>query len=132
MAGEQLSVHVRETGQILVERPLPPADWRVQDLEELHEPRAEVRAVWSRPFLDELEEDVARLEDPGVVGEQAEDGPYQEQLEVVTPVAGRLQCIVQSRDQLGRVDVDRILVAERPALHADDGTRTSRRAAAGR
>ena len=38
----------------------------------------------------------------------------------MTVVAGRLEGIVQARDQLGRLDVDRGLVAERPALHADD------------
>ena len=38
----------------------------------------------------------------------------------MTVVAGRLQRIVQPRDQLGRLDVDRVLIAERSALHADD------------
>ena len=63
---------------------------------------------------------VARLEDPSVVGEEAEHGPDQEQFQVMAVVAGGLERIVQARDQLRRLDVDRILVAERPALHTDD------------
>ena len=35
-------------------------------------------------------------------------------------VAGRLERIVQARDQLGRLDVDWVLIAERAALHTDD------------
>ena len=111
---------MREAGHVLVKRPRTPIRRRVQHLEQPRHPRAEIRAIGGCAVLDELEEDVARLEDAGVVGEQAEHGPYQEQLQVVTIVAGRLQRIVQTRDQLRRLDVDRILIAERAALNADD------------
>ena len=117
---EQFAVHVREPRQVLVQLRLPPVGRRVEYLEQAHEPRAEVGAIGGRALLDEVQEDVARLEDARVVGEQAEDGPHQEQLQVVTVVAGRLQCVVQTGDQLGRLNVDRVLIAERPALHADD------------
>ena len=106
--------------QVLVQLRLPPVGRRVEHLEQAHQPRAEVGAIGGRALLDEVQEDVAWLEDARVVGEQAEHGPHQEQLQVVTLVAGRLQRVVQPRDQLGRLDVDRVLIAERPALHADD------------
>ena len=38
----------------------------------------------------------------------------------MTVVAGCFQRVVQTGDQLGRLDVDRVLVAERAALLADD------------
>ena len=38
----------------------------------------------------------------------------------MTVGAGHHQRVVQPRDQLGRLDVDRVLITERPALHADD------------
>ena len=117
---EQVAVHVREPRKVLVELRLPPVGRRVEHLEQAHQPRAEVGAIGGRALFDEVQEDVARLEDARVVGEQAEHDPHQEQLQVVTVVAGRLQRVVLPRDQLGRLDVDRVLIAERPALHADD------------
>ena len=70
--------------------------------------------------LDEVEENVARLENAGVVREQAEDDAHQEPLEVAAPVAAFRQHVVQPPDQLGRLDIGRVLVAERAALHAHD------------
>ena len=67
-------------------------------LEESHEPETEICAISGRACLDELEEDVARLKDPGVVGEEAEHGPDQEQLQVMAVVAGGLERVVQARD----------------------------------
>ena len=118
--GEQLAVHVRKARQILIERHLTALNRRVQHLEEPCQPRTEVGSVVRCALLNELEKDVARLEDPGVVGKQAEHDSDQEQLQVVAFVAGCLERIVQARDQLGRLDVDWILIAERPALHTDD------------
>ena len=111
---------MREAGQVLVKRPRTPIRRRVQHLEQPRHPGAEIRAIGGRTFLDKLQEDVARLEDSGVVGEQAEDGPHEEALQVVTVVAGRLEGVVQAGDQFGRLDVDRVLIAKRAALHADD------------
>ena len=81
--GEQIGVDVRETGQILIKRPRTPTRRRVQHLEQPSHPGTEIRDIGGRAFLDELKEDVARLEDSGVVGEQAEDDPHEEVLQVV-------------------------------------------------
>ena len=70
--------------------------------------------------FDEVEENVARLEDAGVVGEQAEHDPDQEALKMVTAVARGVERIVQPPDQLGGLDVRRILIAEGAALHAEN------------
>ena len=118
--GKQIAVDVREAGQVLVKHPRTVVRRRVQHLKQLRHPGAEVGAIGSRAFLDEVQEDIARLEDARVVGEQAEHGPYQEQLQVVAAVAGCLEHITKARDQLGGLNVDRILIAERAALHADD------------
>ena len=67
-----------------------------------------------------MQEDVARLENAGIVGEQAEHGSHQEHFQIAAVVAGLFERVVQARDQLGRFDVDRVLVAERAALHADN------------
>ena len=64
---------MRKARQILIERLLTPVRRRVENLEEPHEPETEICAISGRAFLDELEEDVARLEDPGVVGEQRQN-----------------------------------------------------------
>ena len=111
---------MREAGQVLVKRLRTPVRRRVQCLEQPRHPRTEIRTIGGRALLNELEEDVARLEDPRVVSKQAEHGSHQEQLQVVTVVAGRLQRVMQTGDQFGCLDVDRVLIAERPALHADD------------
>ena len=95
---EQFAVHVRKALQILIERLLTPVRRRVENLEEPHEPETEVCAISGRAFLNKLEEDVARLEDPSVVGEEAEHGPDQEQLQVMAVVAGGLERIVQARE----------------------------------
>ena len=70
--------------------------------------------------LDEVEEDVARLEDAGVVREQAEHDPHQKSFQIVAPVARRVERIVQPSDQFGRRDIGGVLVAECPALHAEN------------
>ena len=111
---------MRKVRQILIERHLTALNRRVQHLEEPRQPWTEIGSVVRRALFDELEKDVARLEDPGVVGKQAEHDSNQKQLQVVAVVAGRLERIVQARDQLGRLDVDWILIAERAALHTDD------------
>ncbi|MGQ4809602.1 hypothetical protein NKDENANG_03025 [Candidatus Entotheonellaceae bacterium PAL068K] len=86
----------------------------------MRQPRPEVSAVLAGARLDEVEEDVARLEDAGVVGEQAEHGPHQKTLQIVAPVARRAQSVIQSSNPFGGLDVGRVLVAEGAALHAQD------------
>ena len=86
----------------------------------MRQPRPEIGAVLSRARLDEVEEDVARLEYARVVREQAENDSHQEALQVVAPVARRVESVMQPADQFGGLDVGRVLVAEGPALHAQD------------
>ena len=45
--------------------------------------RSQVGTVLSRARLDKVEEDVTRLENTGVVGEQAEDEAYEEPFKIV-------------------------------------------------
>ena len=60
-----------EAGQILTKRPRTPTRRRVQHLEQPSHPGTEIRAIGGRAFLDELKEDVARLE----AGENATSVP---------------------------------------------------------
>ena len=60
-----------EAGQILTKRPRTPTRRRVQHLEQPSPPGTEIRAIGGRAFLDELKEDVARLE----AGENATSVP---------------------------------------------------------
>ena len=83
-------------------------------------PRPEIGPVLAGPRLDEVEEDVARLEHPGVVGEHAEHDAHEEAFQVMPPVACLRERVMQPPDQLRSFDVRRILIAESPALHADD------------
>jgi len=98
----------------------PHAFQRVEHFEQLREPRAEVGTVLARARLHEVEEDVARLEYPGVVGEHAEHDPHEEAFQIVAPVSGIGKCVVQPPDQFGSLNVCRILIAERAALHPED------------
>ena len=120
MSPEQVAVDVGEPSQVFVERRGALAFRRVEHLEQLREPRPEIGPVLARARLDEVEEDVARLEHPGVVGEHAEHDAHEETFQIVPPVSGVGERIVQPSDQLGGFDVRRVLVAEGPALHAED------------
>ena len=111
---------MRKARQIFIERHRTTFRRCVQHLKQPRHPGAEIGPVGSRALLDELQEDVARFEDSSVVGEEAEHDPDQEQLQVMAVIAGSLERIVQARDQLRRLDVDRILIAERAPLHTDD------------
>ena len=117
---EQVAVDIGETRQVFVERRRALVLWRIEHLEQLREPRPEIGPVLAGARVDEVEEDVARLEHPGVVGEHAEDDAHKEAFQIVPLVPGIGESIVQPPDQLGGLDVRRVLVAERPALHAED------------
>ena len=78
------------------------------------------RRIFAGASLQQVEEDIAWFEDTGIVREQAEHNPHQEPLQVVTPVARFVKRVMQPPDQFGRLDVRRVLVAERPALHPED------------
>ena len=87
---------------------------------QLREQCAEIGAIGPCAGLEEVEEDVAGLEDPGVVGEQAEHEPHEEAFQVVAPVARCVQRVMELADDLGCHDVRRVLIAEGAALNADD------------
>ena len=120
MSPEEIAVDVREPGQVLVESYRALVLRRVEHFEQLREPRPEIGPVLTGPRLDEIQEDVARLKDAGVVGEHAEHDTHEEAFQIVAPVSGIGERVVQPPDQLGGLDVRRVLVAERPALHPED------------
>ena len=84
---EQSAVDVGKPRQILVERLLALLFRGVQHLEQFGQPCSGVRSVLGGAVLKQVQEDVPRLEDARVVGEQAEHDPNQEPLQVVASVA---------------------------------------------
>ena len=92
----------------------------VQHLEDAGEQRPEVGPVLAGSLFQEVEQDVPRLEDPGVVREEAEHDPDQEAFEVVPGIAGVPERVVELPDQLRRLDVRGVLIAERPARDPED------------
>ena len=84
--------------------------------------RSEVDAVPASARLQEVKQDVARLEDARVVGEQAEYDSHKKSFQVVALVARVVERVVEPPDQLGGLDVRRVLIAELPALDAEDET----------
>ena len=117
---EEFAVDIGKPRQVLIEGCGALVLRRVEHLEQLREPRPEIRPVLAGARLDEVEEDIARLEYPGIVGEHAEHHPHEGTFQIVAPVSSIGERIVQTPDQLGRFDVSRVLVAERPALHPED------------
>ena len=117
---EQIAVDVGKAGQVLIELGLPPVHGRIQHLEQPHEPEAQVGAVFAGPGLQQVQEDVARLEDAGVIGEQAEHHPHQEHLQVMADVTGLPERVMQPPHRRRGFDVDRVLIAEGSTLHAQD------------
>ena len=95
---------------------------RVEYLEQLRQPAAEVRSIFLRAVLQKVEENVARLKDAGIIGEQTENDTDEELLEIMARIAGSGQRVVKLTDALGCFDVDRILVAEGALLDAEDET----------
>ena len=88
----------------------------------MREPRSEIGPILAGTRLDEVEEDVARLEDAGVVGKHAEHDPHEKAFQIVVPMAGFRERLVQPPDQLSGLDIRRVLIAEGSALHAEDET----------
>ena len=97
---EQVSVDVGKPRQILVEGCGALVLRHVEHLEQLREPRPEIGPVLAGAGLDEIEEDVARLEHPSVVREHAEHHPHEEPFQIVPPVPRVRESIVQPPDQL--------------------------------
>ena len=93
---------------------------RIEDLEELGEPSAEVRTVFPRAVLQQIEEDVPGFEDAGIVGEEAEHDADEELLQIVPLVAGGFKRVVELAHPFGGLDVDGVLILERALLYAED------------
>ncbi|MCY4269798.1 MAG: hypothetical protein OXE80_06475 [Gammaproteobacteria bacterium] len=117
---EKLAIHIREGGKVFIEGGLPVFDWRVEHLEQLRKRRAKIGTVLAGARFDKVEEDVPGLENASVVGEQAEREPDEKALEIVALVAHGFESVVELANQLGRLDVRRVLITEGPALHAED------------
>ena len=120
--GEEVPVDVRKAGEVLVESSDPLPLGGVEHLEELSEQWSEVRAVLPGPRVQEVEQDVPGLEDPRVVGEQAEDDPHQEAFEVMSRISGVPERVVELPDQLGGLDVRRVLIPKGAARNPEDET----------
>ncbi|TRW14020.1 hypothetical protein FMM06_09780 [Glacieibacterium frigidum] len=122
-AREQRAVDVRELAQLVAQQLAAPLGRRVEDVEDLVKPFAQVAAVGRGVGEDILQEDVAGFEDAGVVGEHAEQQADEQAFEVVTVIARRGQRIVEAAHQFGRGDVDRGLAAEilPPPQHEGEG-----------
>ena len=119
---EKVPIYVGEAVEILVEIPGAFVFRRIEDLEELGEPPAEVRTVFSRAVLQQIEEDVPGLEDAGIVREEAEDDADQELLQIVSLVAGGFERVVEVAHPFGGLDIDGVLILERALLYAEDET----------
>ena len=117
-AAKEIAVDVGQFGEVRIEGGRPAAFRRVQDLEEFSQAPAYIGAVLPSAVLDEVGEESARLEDARIVGEKAKDEPHEKPLEVGA-IGGRLgEHVVERADKFRCLDVDRILVSERPALDA--------------
>ena len=119
---EKVPIYVGEAVEVLVKIAGAFVFRRIEDLEELGEPPAEVRTVFSRAVLQQIEEDVPGLEDAGIVREEAEDDADQELLQIVSLVAGGFERVVEVAHPFGGLDIDGVLILERALLYAEDET----------
>ena len=119
-APKEVAVDMGEARQVLVERGVPVFHRRVEHLEELRQRVPQVGPVLPRAALQQVEEQVAGLEDAGVVREEAEQQPDQEALQRFAGVPGVPEAVVEAAHEFRGFDVDRILVAESPPLDAED------------
>ena len=117
---EQVAVDIGEAGKVFIELGLAPVHGRIQHLKQSCEPAAEVGAIFPGPGLQQIQEDVAWFEDAGVIGEQAEHRTHQKHFQIMAVVPGCLECVVQPSHQLRGFNINRVLIAEGPALHAQD------------
>ena len=120
MPREEVAIDIGKSRQVLVEGRGALVLRCVEHLEQLREPKPEIGSVPAGACLNEIEEDVARLENAGIVGEHAEHDPYEEPFQIVPPVPRVRERVVQPPDQLGGFDVRRVLISEGPALHSED------------
>ena len=117
---EQITVDIGKSGKVFIKLGLTLVHGRIQHLEQPRKPTAKVGTVLAGPGLKQVKKNVSRLEDAGVIGEQAEHRAHQEQLQVMAAVTGHLERIMQPSHRCRGFDVDRILITEGSALHAQD------------
>ena len=109
---EQVAVDVGQLRQIGVERALALVFGRVERMKQFAQARPDVASVLAGPILDEILERAERLEDSGIVREQAEQQPHEELFEVVADVSRVSERVVQRTHHFGRADIHRVLIAE--------------------
>ena len=110
---------MREPRQLLVQNRLALIFRRVQRVEELTQPAADIAPVRPRSLIDQIEKQIA-LEDSGVISEQAEHQPHHQRVQVIADVPGLIQLPIDCGNELGCVYIDRVLIAEAPHFRADD------------
>ena len=81
LQGTYPNTNLRGDGQVFVQRLLACVLRRIEHLKEPREPEAQVRAVLTGARFQEIKKDVARLEDAGIVGKQAEHGTDEQAFE---------------------------------------------------
>jgi hypothetical protein len=84
---EQAPVDVGEGAQLLVQRRRSRGVGLVQDLKQLRQLRAEIGPILRGALVQPHPERLRRLEDPGVVGDKAEQHADQQQLQRMIGVA---------------------------------------------
>ena len=82
------------------------------------QPQACIGTIFFRSRLDQVEQNIARLENACVIGKQNEEQPYQIAFEIMPPLSRRLQRIMQCAHNFGRLDICRVLIDEFAGLNA--------------
>jgi hypothetical protein len=113
-----VAVDIGKTRQVFVETGLTRLLRRVENLEEPAKARADIRIL--RRAFEPVPQQVFRLEDAGVICEEAEDDAGEENLQLVAGIAGAFQFVMQGANQFGGLDVDRFLILETAGLAAED------------
>ena len=99
---------------------MPLVDGCVEHLEQLVDPQPGIAAVGVGALGDQGGEDVSGFENAGIVREQAEHKTHEEPLQVVPFIPGGFQGVMELAHHLGRQDIHRVLVAERPLPNAEN------------
>ena len=117
---EQVAVHVGKFSQVLIQRVLTLRFRGIQHLEQFGQLRPGIRAVLVRAFFDEVEKDVARLEDAGIVRKETKNDAHQKAFEIVPRVARLREGVVQVSREFGGLDVGGVLIPKGAAAKPKD------------
>ena len=117
---EEVAIHIGEAGQFGVEIGGALILGGIQHLEELVYDVPCIGAVGAGFGIEQIPENIARLEDASIVGKEAEDDAGEEDLKLVARVARGLDFIVEMAHEFGGLDVDRVLILELAGLAAKD------------